>query len=332
MRNHRCFFICYLLLFILTGCTPRESAPAESTEEAILAELTFPEETQPPAETFVTEAPTVPEPEAPAPMVPIAEPSGTAAITCPDAVIDYSHAEEGYVMVRYTGSSDKRLKVLVKGPSTTYSYNLPKDTWNVFPLSDGNGNYQVGIYINVDLDRYAQVLSTEFTAELTDEFAPFLRPNQYVDYAASSRTVALGLEITKGIQAPLEKVAAIYDYVVTHLTYDEQKARSVQSGYLPVLDEVMARGTGICFDYAAVMTAMLRSQGIPCKLVVGYAGSVYHAWISVWTEESGWIDRAIFFDGHVWHRMDPTFASSADRSDDIMKFIQNGTYTTKYLY
>ena len=34
------------------------------------------------------------------------------------------------------------------------------------------------------------------------------------------------------------------------------------------------------------MTGMLRSQGIPSKLVVGYAGTAYHAWISVWTEET----------------------------------------------
>ena len=81
------------------------------------------------------------------------------------------------------------------------------------------------------------------------------------------------------------------------------------------------------------MTGMLRSQGIPSKLVVGYAGTAYHAWISVWTEETGWVDGVIYFDSKTWHRMDPTFASSANRSDSIMQYIGNGAnYTTKYLY
>ena len=80
------------------------------------------------------------------------------------------------------------------------------------------------------------------------------------------------------------------------------------------------------------MAAMLRSQGIPCKLVVGYAGDIYHAWISVWTEETGWIDGFIFFDGQIWKRMDPTFASSGKDDADILDFIENGTYTAKYLY
>lgn len=81
------------------------------------------------------------------------------------------------------------------------------------------------------------------------------------------------------------------------------------------------------------MTGMLRSQGIPCKLVVGYAGEVYHAWISVWSEETGWVDGAVFFDGTTWQRMDPTFAAGGGKNSSIQEFIGDGTnYTTKYIY
>ena len=249
-----------------------------------------------------------------------------------EAVIDYSNFADGYVMVCYTADADARLKVLVKGPTTTYSYNLPEQEWAVFPLSDGNGEYTVGVYINVTGTKYATVMTTTFQAELVDEFAPFLRPNQYVDYANAPNTVQLGVQLTEGLEHPLEKVAAVYDFVIHNFTYDEEKAATVKSGYLPDLDAVLEQKVGICFDYATVMTAMLRSQGVPCKLVVGYAGSVYHSWISVWTEENGWIDGAIFFDGHVWKRMDPTFASSGAGDESIMDFIENGEYRVRYLY
>ena len=126
----------------------------------------------------------------------------------------------------------------------------------------------------------------------------------------------------------LEKVAAIYNYVVRTLSYDYDKAATVQSGYLPNLDEVLRAKKGICFDYAALMTGMLRSQGIPCKLVIGYAGTVYHAWISVWSEDTGWIDSAIYFNGTTWQRMDPTFASTGGGVFDPNSI----TYTTKYIY
>jgi len=248
------------------------------------------------------------------------------------AIIDYSHTEDGYVMVKYTTQTDKKLKVIVAGPTTKYTYNLEQGQWTVFPLSDGNGNYKVTVYQSVD-DKYASVLSVSCTVSLVDEFAPFLRPNQYVNYAQSSTAVSKAAELTAGMTDPLKKVEAVYDYVVATLTYDKAKAASVKSGYLPDLEQVLQVKKGICFDYAALMTAMLRSQSVPCKLVVGYAGTAYHAWISVWTVEHGWVDGVIYFDGSAWHRMDPTFASSANQSAEIMKYIGDGSnYTTKYLY
>ena len=67
--------------------------------------------------------------------------------------------------------------------------------------------------------------------------------------------------------------------------------------------------------------------------MVGYAGTVYHAWISVWSETDGWIDGVIWFDGETWQRMDPTFASSGGGNPDIMDYIGNGSnYVPKYFY
>lgn len=270
-------------------------------------------------------------PALPTYLVPAA--SGTLEKRNSKAVIDYSNAKDGYVMVQYTASTTKRLKAQVKGPTTTYTYNLTPGQWTTFSLSDGNGSYQIVIYENIEGTKYSSILSQSFSAAMTDEFAPFLRPNQYVDYAVATNTVAKAAELTQGITAPLDKVAAVYNYVVSNLTYDKQLAATVQSGYLPVLDTVLAKKTGICFDYAALMTGMLRSQDVPCKLVVGYAGSVYHAWISVWSEETGWIDGAIYFDGTSWQRMDPTFASSGKQSKTVMAYIGDcKNYSAKYFY
>lgn len=249
------------------------------------------------------------------------------------ARIDYSNVEQGYVMVCHTQPSERRLKVQVKGPTTAYTYDLTAGEWAVFPLSDGNGSYQITVYKNVQDTRYAAVLSLTTQVTLEDEFAPFLHSNQYVDFDHAPQTVDMAAQLTQGMTQPLEKVEAVYDFVVGTLTYDKQLAVTVKSGYLPRLDEVLARKKGICFDYAALMTGMLRSQGVPCKLVVGFAGPAYHAWISVWSEQSGWVDGAIFFDGAKWQRMDPTFASSGKQSKAILEYIGDGAnYSAKYFY
>ena len=264
-------------------------------------------------------------------MTPVA--SGKQVASNEFATLDYSNTADGYIMVQYTAATERRLKAQVKGPTTTYTYNLTAGKWEVFPLSDGEGKYQVVVYENVEGSKYSAKLSQSFDVKLSDEFAPFLRPNQYVDYTPAKNTVAKAAELVAGKTTALEKVAAVYDYVVANITYDYEKVDSLPTGYLPVLDKVLASGKGICFDYAAVMTGMLRSQGVPCKLVVGYAGTTYHAWVSVYSDKDGWIDGAIYFDGTSWQRMDPTFASSGDKSEKIMQYIGDGkNYTTKYLY
>ena len=129
------------------------------------------------------------------------------------------------------------------------------------------------------------------------------------------------------------KVEKIYGYVVKNVSYDKVKAKNVKSGYLPNVDTTLKTKKGICFDYAALMSAMLRSQNVPIKLIVGYTGSVYHAWINVWSEKEGWIEGKIYFDGKTWKLMDPTFASSGKQSDSIMEYIGKGeNYSAKYQY
>ena len=89
---------------------------------------------------------------------------------------------------------------------------------------------------------------------------------------------------------------------------------------------------GICFDYASLMSALLRSQGIPTKLVVGYSGTAYHAWISVYLDEAGWVDNIIEFDGKDWSLMDPTLAANNDE-DSVKKYVGDGSnYIVKYSY
>ncbi len=260
---------------------------------------------------------------------------GTKVEENSSALVDYSNANDGYIMAKWLAGGSDRVKVLVQGPNgTTYQYNLDLNgNYEAFPLSDGSGAYTIGVYKNTSGTQYATILSASVSAALTDEFAPFLRPNQYVNYSAGSAAVAKAAELCAGVSGNLEKVEKVYTYVVNNLTYDTQKAETVASGYLPNVDETLATGKGICFDYAALMAAMLRSQGVPVKLVVGYTGSAYHAWLSVYSETDGWVEGKIYFDGNEWKLMDPTFASSSNSSESVMEYIGNGAnYSAKYLY
>ncbi len=261
-------------------------------------------------------------------LVPTA--SGTTTQTCDVAVIDVSNSSDGYIMVNYTGTNTK-VKFQVKGPDgITYTYNLHSGEYEVFPLTAGDGQYSIGIYENISGTKYSTTLSCKIDVAITNEFGPYLYPNQYVNFNASSLPIAKAVELAMPANTDLEVVEQVYNYIISNFTYDYDKASSVVSGYLPVVDEVFKANTGICFDYAAVMATMLRTQGIPTRLEVGYMGEEYHAWISVYIADIGWINGLIEFNGIDWNMLDPTFASASKQPTNFT--TENSKYTTIYVY
>jgi len=262
-------------------------------------------------------------------LVPVAD--GINVYSNDLVIVDASHVSEGYVMVSYLGTCGKVKLQIIGSDAVTYTYNL-MDGYEVFPLSAGSGSYDVAVYENITDTQYSTAFYETISVAIANTFGPFLYPNQYVTFYNSSNCVSKAKELAKMANSDLDVVGFIYNYVSTNITYDYDKANSVQSGYLPNPDAILKSKKGICLDYASLMVAMLRSQKIPARLEVGYAGEAYHAWISTYIKDVGWINGIISFDGKSWKIMDPTFAAS-NSEEDLQNFIGNGSnYVTKYIY
>lgn len=259
----------------------------------------------------------------------VPEASGASTQTCDSATVDISNVAEGYIMADYHGSN-KKVKLQITGPDgVTYSYNM-QGGYETFPLTAGNGTYTIGVYENISGTKYSTALSCSVDVTISNEFGPYLYPNQYVNFTVDSLPVEKAVDLAYTANTDLEVVENVYNYMISNFTYNYDKASSVQSGYLPVVDEVYKTNTGICFDYAAVMATMLRSQNIPTRLEVGYVGEEYHAWISTYIEEVGWLNGIIEFDGSAWNLLDPTFATTSKSPTDFI--TENSKYLTKYVY
>lgn len=360
MRKLRfCHFItAYILLTIfLTGCTqttPEVPEPSDPADGAVASSsVTIPgaassagygssgssssektsshnSEENLSSAALTTETDTSARDNTPVCLVPIAD--GIAKTDNDVASIDYSHASDGYIMADYTGECPK-VKLRIKGPDAiTYTYDLHGDGYETFPLSSGNGIYDITVYENISGTEYSTCLYEQVTVTLTDEFVPFLYPNQYVNFTAESKVVQKGMELARNASSDLDVVTNIYNYIISSITYDYQKASDPPAGYTCDVDDILESGTGICLDYAAVMASMLRSQKIPTRLEVGYAQDAYHAWISVYIKDIGWLNGIIEFDGMSWTLVDPTFGASTDNKT-LKKFIGNGSnYTLQKMY
>ena len=246
--------------------------------------------------------------------------------------IDASNISDGYVMIRYTGHSEKAKAQITTPDGTVYTYTIKGSDYNTFPLTGGNGDYTLKVYEWVVDNSYALAFSQALSVSLNDEFKPFLYPNQYVWFTGDSQVVALGRELSDQSADDLDYVQNSYYYVIRNISYDNDKAENTPTDYVPDIDTILEEKKGICFDYASLMAALLRSQSIPTKLEVGYSGEAYHAWISVYLTESGWVDNIIEFDGKDWVLMDPTLAAN-NSSKAVAKYIGDGSkYTVKYSY
>jgi transglutaminase-like putative cysteine protease len=249
------------------------------------------------------------------------------------ATLDYSNTSEGYICVMSKLGGTK-VKVLVNVNGSQYQYTITNGgNFITIPLSMGNGTYSVGVWENVTGDSYAAVCAQDINVSLSDEFKPFLYPNQFVNFQAGDASTNLSQTTAQGSVTQVDVINKLYDWVINNITYDEAKAVTVASGYLPDNTNTINSQTGICFDYAVLTASMLRAQQIPAKLVIGYAGSAYHAWIEVYSSDSGKVLSAYSFNGRSWERMDPTFDASSKGATDLSAVIGDGNnYQPMFYY
>lgn len=95
-------------------------------------------------------------------------------------------------------------------------------------------------------------------------------------------------EICKDSSSDKEKVLAIYDWVITNISYDYDADPMYQS---IEINRTVTTRKGICFDFANLFTMMCRSQGIPCYSVDGYKKddeNSLHTWNRVYYDENWW--------------------------------------------
>ena len=210
------------------------------------------------------------------------EASGTSVQKSSSLQVDYSHAEDGYIMAKATASG-KKYKLRIKFGDTTSDYNLNSEgEYEVFPLQMGSGSYSLSLYICVSGKKYTAAGSLTLNCTVSSETAPFLCPSQYVPYTPETEAVALSNTLCASLTADEEKFQAIRDYIKKNYRYDFLRALSVTPGQMPDVDYCTSQKMGICQDLAATAACMLRVQGIPTRLVIGYANGQYHAWNAVY--------------------------------------------------
>jgi len=123
------------------------------------------------------------------------------------------------------------------------------------------------------------------------------------------RIVRLANEITSAESNSYDKAAAIERYLSTHFTYSLKLPATVDRD--PIAQFLFERKQGHCEYFASAMAIMLRTVGIPARVVNGFRTGEFNDITSQYLvrarDAHSWVE--VFFPGYGWVGFDPTPAA-----------------------
>ncbi len=142
-----------------------------------------------------------------------------------------------------------------------------------------------------------------------------------------------------------ENVRAMYQYVIDRLSYNNDKiAFNVRQGSAKAFSDP---SNSVCLEYADLLVAMLRSQGIPARMPVGYGYSgnlkqsslvadSLHSWVEAYVPGVGWMTLdptwGEKFDDFGQSDLDHMAFSIWGSSDDRPNAVMAGSSDQNYQY
>jgi protein-glutamine gamma-glutamyltransferase len=120
------------------------------------------------------------------------------------------------------------------------------------------------------------------------------------------RIPRLAEQITASAGTNYDKAAALESYLHTHFTYSLQLGRTVPHD--PLANFLFERKQGHCEYFASSMAVMLRTLGIPSRMVNGFRTGEFNDVTSQYlvraSNAHSWVEA--YFPGHGWIAFDPT--------------------------
>lgn len=197
-----------------------------------------------------------------------------------------------------------------------------KGSLETFPLKLGNGEYTVSIMENTEGSKYRRVLSEKFQVSVADKNSIYLTSIRMISWNSGMSAIQKAADLTSGVSGDEAKLKKIYNYVVSNIRYDAAKLGTLPTTYVPSVSDIYSSKSGICYDFASLTGAMLRSVGIPTKLVMGYADGVtgYHSW------------NEVYIDGK-WVTVDTSYDSQMHEAGASYSMIKSkSSYSSKKSY
>lgn len=149
-------------------------------------------------------------------------------------------------------------------------------------------------------------------------------------------TIALAERLTAPYDNPFDQAIAVRDYLRQTIRYNDQ-VDAPPPGIDPIHYTLFVSREGYCNYYATAMAILLRSQGVPARVVTGYASGEYIEEYGVYrvreSNAHAWVEA--YFPGYGWIQFEPTAAYSVfdrpegDTGGSGSDFFRSHTFLTE---
>jgi transglutaminase-like putative cysteine protease len=144
--------------------------------------------------------------------------------------------------------------------------------------------------------------AAQLRADGTDYPAEIVETYLQLPAITTERTRDLARELTRGASTPYDQAVVIRDHLKE--TYPYNLFPPPQAPGTDAVDQFLfVDKEGVCEHYGSAMIVMLRSLGVPARLVTGYGTGRYnymtgyyevrakdaHAWVEVYFPDHGWV-------------------------------------------
>lgn len=194
----------------------------------------------------------------------------------------------------------------------------PVDTLAVRgPFSEISTSYAGELFFERSETRRSRLLPMTYEVAYLAPAAGSASPHQWMSPALKRRhtqlPVLLSPEVetlarelareadSEGTGRPINRILAVEDYLTENYTYSLERRASGSPD--PVASFLFEEKTGHCEYFASAAAVLLRAQGIPARVVTGFASGQYdaaagtwtvresdaHSWVEAWDEQEGWV-------------------------------------------
>lgn len=188
--------------------------------------------------------------------------------------------------------------------SKSTDFKLNEDDTNITALA--SGTVKGGVQKSFKVSKTYTVKNIKSAVDLsntkgdysgiTSDISYYLKPTYHVE-SNEKEIINLANTLFKGVTNPYLKAKKAFDYVVLNMKYDLDSPYANKGALSAVRTKV-----GVCEEYAALMTALLRAGNVPARVNTGFCfydselvegnndGNYFrHAWVEFYLPEYGWI-------------------------------------------